>query len=98
MKQKRIPFKERIRQALILHKQGKGIEPVAKMLQVSRTKAYQILQEFGSQAEFIRVAPPTKREIEEGVRAISKHWSANDRRVRWVGQYSESWKDTTNEY
>ena len=89
MKQKRIPFKERIRQALILHKQGNGIEPVAKMLQVSRTKAYEILQQHGSQAEFIRVAPPTKREIAEGVRAINKQWTANDRRIRWVGQYSQ---------
>jgi transposase len=88
MKQKRIPFKERIRQALMLHKQGNGIEPVAKILQVSRTQAYKILQEYGSQAEFVRVEPPTRGEIKNAVAEINKQWSANDRKVRWVGQYA----------
>ncbi len=85
---KRIPYKERIKKALEIHKTGVGIDPVAKVLNCSRTQAYKILQQHGSTAEFVRVPVPTRDEIAREVAKINKHWSMNDRKVRWVGQYA----------
>ena len=87
---KRIPYKERIKKALEIHKTGVGIDPVAKVLNCSRTQAYKILQEHGSQAEFVRVPVPSRREIAAAVRDINKAWTSNDRKVRWVGQWART--------